>query len=69
MTPFDIIFGLILSYWSARLMGSMLRDLKTDYSVAMAIVVVFVLLISLVACWIPGYRAGRLNPVDALRAE
>jgi putative ABC transport system permease protein len=69
ITVGGIIFGLLLSYWSTRVMGSILRDVKADYSVAMAVVVAFVLVISLVACWIPGYRAGRLNPVDALRAE
>jgi putative ABC transport system permease protein len=69
ITLTGIVFGLFLSYAAARILGSMLADVKTDYSIAMAGTVALVLVISIVACWIPGARAGRLNPVEALRAE
>jgi putative ABC transport system permease protein len=69
ITAVGIAFGLLLSYWSTRVLGSVLMGVRTDYVIAMTAVVALMLAISGVACWIPGYRAGRLNPVDALRAE
>jgi hypothetical protein len=69
ITTAGIIFGLMLSYGATRVLSSFLMDVKSDYSIAMAGVVALVLCISVVACWIPGARAGRLNPVDALRSE
>jgi ABC-type antimicrobial peptide transport system permease subunit len=69
ITTAGIIFGLMLSYAATRVLSSYLMAVKTDFSIAMASVVILVLCISIVACWIPGARAGRLNPVEALRSE
>jgi putative ABC transport system permease protein len=69
ITVTGVIFGLFLSYLATRVLSAFLTDVRTDYSLAIPGVVMLVLVISLVASWIPGYRAGRLNPVDALRAE
>jgi putative ABC transport system permease protein len=69
ITATGVVFGLMLAYGSTRVLSSYLMDVKSDYPLAMAGVVPLVLCISIVACWIPGARAGRLNPVDALRAE
>jgi putative ABC transport system permease protein len=62
-------FGLILAHWATRLLGGFVEDLKVNYPLTMTGVVILVMLVSVIASLIPGYRAGRLNPVDALRAE
>jgi putative ABC transport system permease protein len=62
-------FGLLLSYWAVRLLAGFIENVKLNYSLTMTGVVALVSLIAVIACLIPGYRAGRLNPVDALRAE
>jgi hypothetical protein len=64
-----IVFGLFLSYAGTRVLAAFLTDVRSDFAIAMASVVTLVIVVSGVACWIPGYRAGRLNPVDALRAD
>ena len=69
ITTAGIIFGLMLSYAATRVLSSRLENVRSEYSLAMVGVVPLVLFISVIACWIPGARAGRLNPVDALRAE
>ena len=69
ITLIGAAFGLILSYWSTRLLGSMVQDVKMNYPLTMAGVVLLVSAVAVIACLIPGYRAGRLNPVDALRAD
>jgi predicted permease len=61
--------GLALSFAAARILGSLVSDMNTNYPLAMVGVVLFVMLVSVIACFIPGHRAGSLNPVDALRAE
>jgi putative ABC transport system permease protein len=69
ITLIGTAFGLILSYWSTRLLGAFVEDIKVNYPLTMAGVILLVSAVAVVACLIPGYRAGRLNPVDALRAE
>ena len=61
--------GLLLSFIVIRVIGRYLEDVNTNYPIAIAAVVGFVSIVSVVASGIPGFRAGRLNPVDALRAE
>lgn len=69
ITLIGTAFGLVLSYWSTRLLGALVQDVKMNYPLTMAGVVLLVSAVAAVACLIPSYRAGRLNPVDALRAE
>ena len=64
-----VIGGLFLSFVATKVVGGFIQDVNMDYPLAIAGVILFVSLVSLVASAIPGYRAGRLNPVDALRAD
>jgi predicted permease len=69
VTVSGVIFGLVLSYVAAHVLGALLTDLRTSFSASMLGVVLLVLLVSTIACLIPGYRAGGLSPVEALRAD
>jgi predicted permease len=64
-----VIGGLLLAFAVTRLVGGFVEDVNMNYPIAIGGVIVFVALVAFVASGIPGYRAGRLNPVDALRAE
>jgi putative ABC transport system permease protein len=69
MTLTGVLVGLCLSAIMTRILGAFIRDMDSGYPIAVGIVIALVCAISLVASVIPGYRAGRLNPVDALRAD
>jgi ABC-type antimicrobial peptide transport system permease subunit len=69
MTLTGVLVGLCLSAIMTRILGAFIRDMDSGYPIALGIVIALVCAISFVASVIPGYRAGRLNPVDALRAD
>jgi hypothetical protein len=69
VTAIGIIGGVAMSFLTTKLMAALIYDLRTDYPMALVAVALLVFGVSVIACWIPGARAGRLNPVDALRAE
>jgi putative ABC transport system permease protein len=69
ITLLGVIGGVVLSFITTKAIASALMDVNTDYPLAMLGVIMLVTAVSMIASWIPGYRAGRLNPVDALRAE
>jgi putative ABC transport system permease protein len=62
-------FGLVLGYVATNLLRGYVESVKLNYPVTMAGVVALVMLVSLIACFVPGARAGGLNPVEALRAD
>jgi ABC-type antimicrobial peptide transport system permease subunit len=51
----------ILAAWNS---GMQLNSASTLFGTTVLLVA-----IALVACWLPARRAGRINPIDALRAE
>jgi ABC-type antimicrobial peptide transport system permease subunit len=51
----------ILSAWKS---GMQLKGTST-----LGGTTIFLVAIALVACWLPARRAGRIDPIDALRAE
>jgi putative ABC transport system permease protein len=66
---FGVLLGIVVAAALTRLMGSMLfgvstADLATFCTVAPVLVVV-----ALIACWLPARRAAQVNPIEALRSE
>ena len=64
-----IIAGLLLGAGTTRLIQSMLFDVKPNDVPVMIAVSALLSAIALAACFIPAWRATRIDPVVALRAE
>jgi predicted permease len=64
-----LAIGVACSYGAARLIASQLyATSQTDLPVLVGVSLAL-LLVGLLACWIPARRATRVNPIEALRAE
>ena len=64
-----IVLGLAGSLAATRLVQTMLYDVKPGDPIVLAGVVILLVMITLVACFVPAWRAARIDPVTALRAE
>ncbi len=64
-----IVLGLAGSLAATRLVQTMLYDVNPSDPIVLAGVVVLLLMITLVACFVPAWRATRIDPVTALHAE
>jgi putative ABC transport system permease protein len=64
-----IIFGLAGAAWLSRFIQSMLFDMNAlDIWNLVAVSVLF-LAVAFVACFVPAWRAARVDPMSALRME
>jgi len=64
-----LIFGLVVSSATGRLIHSMLYETKPYDSGILAAVAVILIMVSAGACLFPAWRASRLDPMAALRIE
>jgi predicted permease len=62
-------FGLIVAFGGARMMKSLLYGVSTSDPITFTGVALLLLVIALLACWIPARRASRVEPMMVLRAE
>jgi putative ABC transport system permease protein len=61
--------GLLLSAGAARLITTLLYGFQPDHLPAVAAVSVILVAVATLACFIPAYRASRIDPMIALRHE
>ena len=61
--------GLFLAYWLTKLMKDLLFEVKPADPATFAVIAALLILVSLVACWIPARRATKVDPMVALRCE
>jgi predicted permease len=69
LAAFGLVIGLGLSLVLVKLLQSQLYEVSAFDPVNFISVAAILLLVGSVACWIPAWRATRVNPVDALRAD
>jgi putative ABC transport system permease protein len=72
LTAAGVAAGVVLSLLAARLLSSvssMLYGVKPTDTVTFVVVIMIMAAVSLLACYIPAYRASRVDPMVALRYE
>ncbi|MGC1933611.1 MAG: FtsX-like permease family protein, partial [Candidatus Acidiferrales bacterium] len=64
-----LALGLVLALAGTRVMGSLIVGIKPTDPLTFIVVVLLLTGIALFACWIPAFRATRIDPLVALRYE
>ena len=64
-----IVVGLLASTGTVRLLESFLFGVTGDDRLTLVGAPLVLAGVALVACWLPGHRAARVDPMDALRVE
>jgi predicted permease len=69
LTFLGLIIGLSVSLGLTRLLSSFLFDVGPNDPLTFGLATIFLILVSLMACYIPARRATRVDPIVALRYE
>jgi putative ABC transport system permease protein len=69
LTAVGLVVGLAGAFGLNRLIASLLFGVQPTDSMTMAVVVGTITLVAAVACWVPAWRASRLDPNVVLRED
>lgn len=69
MTLIGTVIGLALSFATAQMLRSRMTDVNPADPRVLILIIAVVTTVSLVASYLPGRRAAKLDPMNALRAE
>ena len=69
LTGIGVVFGLVASFITMRLMSSLLFNVSPVDPITYVTITAVIVIIAYVACYLPSRRASTVEPVNALRAE
>jgi predicted permease len=64
-----VVIGLLASLASTRTASSLLFGLKPNDPLTIVLATLLLIAVAIVACWIPAWRATKVNPLKAIRYE
>jgi ABC-type antimicrobial peptide transport system permease subunit len=69
LTTIGIIIGIALALLLTRLLGNLLYQVSPRDPLAFAVAFAVMTLASVAACFLPAWRATRIDPIQTLRAQ
>jgi ABC-type antimicrobial peptide transport system permease subunit len=69
MTLYGSVVGVIAALTLTSLMESLLYEVRPTDPLTFAAVTAALVTTALLACWVPAFRAARIDPVASLRHE
>lgn len=69
MTTGGLAAGLIASFFLSKTMSSLIYGVSMRDALSFLLVPMVLLIVSVLACAAPVWRATRIDPIDALRAQ
>ncbi len=64
-----VLLGLIVAWWLSHLLSSLLYQVTTSDPVTYLLIPVGLILVALIACYLPARRAMKVDPIVALRCD
>lgn len=61
--------GLVLAWWAGQLLTSQLYDVDASRPLVFGVTLLVLVIIALIACFLPAARAARVPPMEALRGD
>jgi len=69
LTAIGLSIGLVLAFALAHGLASLLRGVRPGEPMVFAVMALAIMVVALAASWIPAWRAGRVDPMVALRED
>ena len=69
MAGIGVVVGLVVAMGLTRVMSSFLFGVEATDPVTFGVVAALLILVALVASYLPALRASRTDPLEALRSE